>query len=53
MATYSLDIILRRWALNQLTTEQAIGQILQILHDLESRLKRLEQRTAPQPPEKD
>ena len=43
MAAYSLDTLLKRWGLSQLTTEQAIGQILQILHDLEPRVKRLEQ----------
>ncbi len=43
MAAYSLDTLLQRWALHQLTSEQAIGQILQVLHDLEPRVKRLEQ----------
>lgn len=47
MAVYSHEILLRLWAQNQLTTEQAIGQILQILHDLEPRLKRLEQTLVP------
>lgn len=47
MAVYSHDTLLRLWAQNQLTTEQAIGQILQVLHDLEPRLKRLEQVLAP------
>jgi hypothetical protein len=54
MAAYSLDTLLNRWALHQLTTEQAVGQILQILHELEPRLIRLEQtmatpRVAPMP----
>jgi len=43
MATYSHDVLLRLWAQNQLTTEQAIGQILQLLHEFEPRLKQLEQ----------
>ena len=43
MAAYSLDALLKRWSLNQLTSEQAIGQILQILAELEQRVKRLEQ----------
>ena len=43
MAAYSLDLLLRRWARDQLSSEQAIGQLLQILHDLEARVKRIEQ----------
>ena len=43
MAAYSLETLLRRWSLHQLTTEQAIGQILQILQDLEPRVKHIEQ----------
>ena len=43
MAAYSLDTLVQCWARNQLTSEQAIGQILQILCDLEVRVKRLEQ----------
>ncbi len=46
MAAYSLDTLLQRWALHQLTSEQAIGQILQVLHDLEPRVKRLEHTTS-------
>ncbi len=46
MAAYSLDSLLQRWSLGQLTSEQAIGQILQVLQDLEPRVKRLE-RAAP------
>jgi hypothetical protein len=49
MAAYSLDNMLRLWALSQLTPEQAIGQILQVLGDIEPRVTRLEQaRTSPQ-----
>ncbi|TAH51739.1 MAG: hypothetical protein EYC68_10280 [Chloroflexota bacterium] len=48
MAAYSLDTLLNRWGLHQLTPEQAIGQILLILHELEPRILRLEQAiTAP------
>jgi hypothetical protein len=43
MAAHSLETLLRLWGLDNLTTEQAIGQILQILNDLELRTKRLEQ----------
>lgn len=54
MAAYSLDTLLNRWGLHQLTSEQAIGQILLILHELEPRILRLEQvitapRVAPPP----
>jgi hypothetical protein len=52
MAAYSLDTLLKRWSLNQLTPEQAIGQILQLIQQLEARVKRLEQApsTKPKPP---
>lgn len=43
MAAHSLDNLLRLWGLDQITTEQTIGQILQILRDLEPRILRLEQ----------
>jgi hypothetical protein len=46
MAAYSLETLLRLWALNNLTTEQAIGQILQILLEIEPRVTRLEQNLA-------
>ncbi|MBI4671115.1 MAG: hypothetical protein HY741_05545 [Chloroflexi bacterium] len=49
MAAHSLETLLRLWALNKLTTEQAIGQILQILNELEPRVKRLEQSVAAVP----
>lgn len=43
MAAHSLETLLRLWALNHLSSEQAIGQILQILFELEPRVKRVEQ----------
>ena len=43
MAAYALEALLHRWALHQLTSEQAIGQILLVLHEWEPRLIRLEQ----------
>ncbi len=50
MAAYSLEALLQRWALHQLTSEQAIGQILLILQHVEERLLQLEKNaTAPQP----
>ena len=51
MAAYSLDTLLHRWALHQITSEQAIGQMLLILQELEPRILRLEQSVnAPQMP---
>jgi hypothetical protein len=47
MAAYSLDTLLKRWSLNQLTPEQAIGQILQLIQQLEARVKRLEPASLP------
>lgn len=53
MAAHSLDNLLKLWALHQLSSEQAIGQILQILIALEPRVARLEKTfatpTAPAP----
>lgn len=46
MAAHSLETLLRLWALNTITTEQAIGQMLQILNEFEPRVKRLEQSIA-------
>ncbi len=53
MAAYSLDTLLHRWALHQITSEQAIGQMLLILQDLEPRILRLEQsvNAPPTPPQ--
>lgn len=44
MGTYGLKGVIRAWELEKLTTEQAIGQILQILAGLEERLRDLEYR---------
>jgi hypothetical protein len=42
MGTYSLETIIRKWGLGELTTEQAIGQILLILQWLVKRVETLE-----------
>jgi len=42
MGTYSLEELLRRWFTHDITPEQAIGQILQIIQEIERRLKELE-----------
>ena len=44
MGTYSLETLIRKWGLSELTTEQAIGQILLILRELIRRVEALEGR---------
>lgn len=42
MGTYSLDVLIRKWGVGELTVEQAIGQILLMLLELANRLASLE-----------
>lgn len=42
MGTYGLDGVLIAWKTGKLTTEQAVGQILQLLQELEERLAKVE-----------
>jgi hypothetical protein len=42
MGTYSLETLIRKWGLSELTTEQAIGQMLLILRELIRRVEALE-----------
>ncbi len=42
MGVYSLEELVRRWFTHDITTEQAIGQLLQIVQEIERRLKELE-----------
>jgi len=44
MGTYSLDEIMKRWRKGELTAEQAIGQILQIIQSLSQRVGNIEHR---------
>ena len=44
MGTYGLEEVLRAWEREHLTSEQAIGQILLLLQELEERLRGLERR---------
>jgi len=44
MGTYSLETLIRKWGLSELTAEQAIGQILLILQKLVRRVEALEER---------
>ena len=50
MGTYGLDGVMGAWKLGNLTTEQAIGQILQIIQQLEARIIELERLTTPPKP---
>ncbi len=50
MGTYSLEGILLAWKTEKLTTEQAIGQMLQLLQELERRVTALEQIARPARP---
>ena len=45
MGTYSLDELLQRWYTEDLTAEQVMGQILQVLQELTRRVEELENRT--------
>ncbi len=42
MGTYGLGAVIRAWEQEQLTTEQAIGQILLLLQELEERIGAVE-----------
>ncbi|MFQ6100559.1 MAG: hypothetical protein ACE5OS_04915 [Anaerolineae bacterium] len=44
MGTYGLDGVVQAWKQERLTTEQAIGQILLLLQELEERLRSVERR---------
>jgi len=44
METYSVETLIRKWGLSELTAEQAIGQILLILQELVRRVEALEGR---------
>jgi hypothetical protein len=44
MGTYGLDGVIRAWEREQLTTEQAVGQILLLLQEIEERIRRVEHR---------
>jgi exonuclease VII small subunit len=44
MGTYELQEVISRWERGRLTTEQAVGQILLWLQELERRVRELERR---------
>jgi hypothetical protein len=43
MGTYGLEGVIRAWEQEKMTTEQAVGQVLLLLRELEERLLRMEQ----------
>jgi hypothetical protein len=49
MSMYTLEELLKRWQLDTLTVEQAVGQILQQLIALQKQVKELQQATGQQP----
>jgi hypothetical protein len=48
MGMYSLEELMQRWYMEDLTTEQVIGQILQVLQELMKRVDELESRNRPE-----
>ncbi len=42
MGMYSLDELVQRWFTEDVTAEQVVGQILQVLHELTRRVEELE-----------
>ena len=50
MGTYGLEGVILAWKSGTLTTEQAVGQILLLLQELEKRIGELERLTAPPRP---
>lgn len=44
MGTYGLEGVMRAWEMEKLTTEQAVGQILQLIAEIEERLRDLERK---------
>lgn len=55
MGAYSIDVLIRKWSRGEVTVEQAIGQILQHVQELQTTVLSLESRvdrtrTKRQPP---
>ena len=44
MGTYPLETIIREWKNGKLTTEQAVGQALLLIQDMQKQLAKLESR---------
>jgi hypothetical protein len=50
VGTYELDSVLKKWKSGDLTVEQAVGQILQLLEIMSYRVGMLEKRDVAQRP---
>ena len=48
MGVYSLDELVQRWFTEDVTAEQVIGQILQVLQELTRRVEELESKNRPE-----
>jgi len=48
MGMYSLDELVQHWYTEDLTAEQVIGQILQVLQELTRRVEELESKNRPE-----
>ncbi len=48
MGNYSIEELIQRWFTEDLTAEQLIGQILQVLQELTRRVEELESRSRPE-----
>ncbi len=48
MGTYGLNELIRRWFKQDLTPDQAIGQMLQVIQELLRRIEDLESRNKPE-----
>jgi len=48
MGLYSLDELVQRWYTEDLTAEQVIGQVLQVLQELTRRVEELESKNRPE-----
>ncbi len=46
MSAYELEDVIQKWDVGKLTTEQAIGQILQLIQERDKRLQELEGRVS-------
>ncbi len=46
MSAYELETVINKWDVGKLTTEQAIGQILQLILERDKHLQELENRVA-------
>ncbi len=53
MGAYSLEVLVRKWGRGELSVEQAIGQVLLHLQELQDAVASLERRVYRWPPEED